>query len=123
MILDATTRKLQAWLGGAATTTNPTVTVVFKDVPKRTKDDFSEYWEALQFTTLDGTTEKDVLDAPDEDICRKVVYLAVYNADTVNAVVTIAVDDNGTNRIQNAVTLQSTESLTFTPDNGWSIQT
>ena len=122
--LDLTTRKLQAFLGGAAATTNPTVSVSYTDYPNRTKDDFSRYLGAMQFTVLSGVTETDVCAAPlAVGMVREIDYISIYNADTAGVVVTICIDDNGTNRIQSVIALATTETLVWTPESGWNIVT
>ena len=120
--LDTTTRKLQAFLAGAAATTNPTVTVVYYDVPQQTKVDFSEYRRAPQFTVLAGATETDVCDAPNQSVIRNIEYIAIYNADTATVTVTVCVDDNGTNRIQAKVVLLTGETCCWSAKSGdWSL--
>jgi hypothetical protein len=122
--LDLTTRKLQAFLAGAAATTNPTVTVAYTDYQNRTKDDFSHYRGATQFTVLNGSTETDICDAPDAvGTVREVDYINIYNADTTGVVVTVCIDDGGTNRIQVVIALATTESAVWTHESGWNIVT
>lgn len=121
--LDTTTRKIQAFLSGAAATTNPTVTVAFYDVPRRTKDDNSEYLKAPQFTVLAGASETDICAAPSEGVVRNIEYINIYNADTATVNVTVCIDDNGTNRIQVLITLLTTESAVWTPTSGWQVVT
>ena len=121
--LDATTRKLQAYLAGAAATTNPTVTVGFYDNTRIAKADFSEYVGTMQYTVLAGATETDVCDAPAAGTTRNIDYICVYNTDTASVDVFIVVDDAGTNRIQAKITLATTESAIWTPQSSWKIVT
>ena len=121
--LDTTTRKLQAFLSGAAATTNPTVTVGFYDVSSQTKVDTSEYKRAAQFTVLAGATETDVCAAPAQGTVRNIEYINIYNADTLSVTVTVCIDDNGTNRIQVVMALLTTESAVWTPTSGWQVVT
>lgn len=121
--LDTTTRKLQAFLAGAPAATNPTVTVVFYDVPAQTKMDTSEYRRAPQFTVLAGTAETDICAAPAQGTVRNIEYICVYNADSAGVVVTVCVDDNGTNRIQVVMALATTESAVWTSQSGWNVVT
>lgn len=123
MILNATTLKLQAVLKAAVAATQPTATVTFYDVPQRVKTDNSEYQRGIQLTALNSTTEVDILAAPVLGTVRNIEYVNIYNGDSASVTVQVMIDDSGTNRIQTEVTLLTTESLTFTPDNGWSIQT
>lgn len=122
--LDTTTRKLQAFLSGAASTTNPKVTVSFYDVPRQEKTDNAEYLRSPQFTTLAGVTETDICDAPKvQGTVRNIEYINIYNADTASVTVTVCVDDGGTNHIQVQMTLATTESAVWTPESGWNVVT
>jgi len=122
--LDTTTRKLQAFLSGAASTTNPKVTVSFYDVPRQAKTDNSEYLRSPQFTTLAGATETDICAAPSvQGTVRNIEYINIYNADTASVTVTVCIDDNGTNHIQVVMTLATTESAVWTPESGWNVVT
>ena len=125
----ATTQKLQAFLGGAAATTNPTVTVGSYIVPPQSKTvsgpsgsiagDPSEYRSAPQFTVLAGATETDIADAPPEGSVKDINYISIYNADTASVTVTVCVDDNATNRILIKATLATLETLYYEDKQGW----
>ena len=117
-VLTSTTDKLQAYGSGAAATTNPTVTVLYHDIPQQVKTDFSEYRYGRQYTVLAGATETDILDAPTQGVIRVVDRIVVYNADTANFTVFVAIDDNTTNRIQVRKTLATLESLVG-DEEGW----
>lgn len=117
------TRKLQAYLDAAAATTNPTVTVVYYDVPSKSKDDFSEYRSTPQFTVLAGTAKTDICAAPEQGTVRNIEYINIYNADSAGVVAKVAVDDAGTTRIQVSIALATTESAIWTPESSWQIVT
>lgn len=117
----STTQKLQAFLSGAAATTNPTVTVVSYIVANQVKPEFSEYRRSPQFTVLAGATETDIADAPPEGSVKNVAYVNIYNADTANVTVTVCIDDNGTNRILLKHVLATTESLIYDAGHGWQV--
>lgn len=122
--LDTTTRKLQAFMSGAAVTTNPKVTVSYYDVPRQEKKDTSEYLRTAQFTSLAGTTETDICAAPTvQGTVRNIEYISVYNIDSASVTVTICVDDSGTNWEQVQITLATTESAVWTPESGWNVVT
>jgi len=124
MLLDRADRKLQAFLAGAAATTNPTVTVCYHDIPNQTKEDFSAYRGAPQFTVLAGATETDICDAPQiNGTVREIDYICIYNTDTAGVDVFVVIDDAGTNRIQVKITLATTESAVWTPESGWKVVT
>lgn len=121
--LDSSTRKLQAFLSAAATTTNPTVSVMYHDVPKVSGADYSfpEPPAVPQFTVLAGVTETDVCAAPNQGVVRHIDAISVYNADTVDAVVTVCIDDNGTNRILIKQSLSSFDTLQYEDSRGWEV--
>lgn len=123
IVLDATTRKLQAYLAGAAATTNPTVTVQYYDIPNQTKTDNSLVKVAPQYTVLAGTTETDVCSAPAQGVVRVVNFINIYNTDSAGVDCFVVVDDNGTNRILAKITLATTETATWTPTGGWQVIT
>ena len=124
-----TITKLQAFLGGAAATTNPTVTVGSYIVPPQSKTvtgpngsiagDPSEYRSAPQFTVLAGATETDIADAPPEGSVKNINYISIYNTDTASVTVTVCVDDNATNRLLIKATLATLETLYYEDGKGW----
>jgi hypothetical protein len=123
--LHHTDKILQAFLAGAAATTNPTVTVGFYDVPNKEKPDNSEYRGSVQYTVLAGTTETEICAAPAiAGTVRNIDYISIYNTDTAPVTVTVCIDDAGTNRIQAQMTLASTESGIWSSNSGdWQVVT
>lgn len=117
----ATTQKLQAFLSGAAATTNPTVTVASYIVPPQSKPDFSDYRSAPQFTVLAGATETDIADAPQQGSVKNIIGVSTVNVDTAAITLTICIDDNGTNRIQWKGTLAVGDCLNYSgiEENKW----
>jgi len=107
------TQSLVIVLTASATTTYPTITVVFYDVLKQTKNDFSEYLLSNQHTLMTAATETTICTAPKTGITRNMTYINVFNADTVAAEALIAIDVNGTNRTLVQQTLQPKESLIY----------
>lgn len=124
MILDLTTRKLQAYLAGAAATTNPTVTVIYHDIPNQAKVDMSPARPAAQFTVLAGATETDVCAAPAAGVIRMIDSVTIYNTDTASVDCFVVIDDSATNRIQAKLTIATTETALWTRESGkWNIST
>ena len=119
--LPSTTDKLQAFLGGAAATTNPTVMVFYHDLQLTEKPDANEYPIGFQSTVLAGTTETDVLDAPGQNVCRHIDIINVYNPDTARVVVTVCIDENGTNRILVSKTIITGQALVYNAQSGWQV--
>lgn len=99
-LTSATTQKLQAFCDGAAATTNPVVTVVFRVKTRiQTSQDIVPLDNNV-ITVLAGATETDILSAPNTGEEKEILSITVYNEDTATRTVTICIDVNGTNRIQ-----------------------
>lgn len=118
LCLDATTQKLEAFLGGAGT---PKVIVVFHEVPAQQKNDTSEYPRANQFTTLAGATETTILAAPSQNIVRHVDSITINNDTGGTIVVSIVTDVSATNYLHVEQSLLDTETLLYTADDSWRV--
>lgn len=105
--LDNTTRKLQAVMTSAPTTTNPDFTVHYADHTTTTFTEKANTW------TLSGTTDVDILPAPSASTQRTVVDIMIYNADTEPVTVIIKYDDDGTDRILFRITIEVGETWEF----------
>lgn len=120
--LHRTDTKLQAFLAGAPATTNPTVTVFYKDdTPQETLQGGTLSKGNVQFTVLAAGTETDICAAPGQGAVREIDALTVFNADTASVIVTVCIDDNGTNRILIKRTLTTLQSLHYEHSSGWQI--
>ena len=69
------------------------------------------------------TTDVDVVAAAGVSKTNQITYLSVYNADTVSATVTIKLDSSGTERIIRKALLQAGDTLEFSREFGWKINT
>lgn len=126
---NSTIQKLQAFLSGAASTTNPTCTVHSYIVPSTAKvvrgsqgqiaGDPSEYRRAPEFKILAGTAETDISAAPPSGAVKDIVQISIYNADTAAVTVTVCIDQNGTNEILIVCTLLTKETLHYEDGQGW----
>jgi len=120
--LDTTTKKLEIKLGGAHTTTAPKVTVTYYDVRSVEKLDNSEYRHTSTNTTTNGSTDVTICAAPAQvGTTRNIDGIMVYNADSVNATVTIKFDDGGTEYPIINKTLSSAQSLFYEHGAGWQV--
>ena len=113
--LDATTRKLQIILAGAVTTNQLPVTVCYSDKTATT------YNGATQLAVTNGGTAVDICAAPAASTIRDIDCIDVQNADTVNAVVTIRLNDSGTLYTLFQATLATGDQMTFTHGQGWKV--
>lgn len=122
LCLDQTTRKLQIVLAGAVTTNQLDTTVVFYDVNTQAKASFEDYRRTLKFSASNNTTDSDICDAPQSTgVARHISHVAIHNRDTVNATVTVKIDDNGTDYIQAKKTLAAGETLHYERRSGWKV--
>lgn len=118
--LDTFQRKLQAVLGGAVTTSQPTAIVCYTDIENENQKKF--FVEAVT-STLNGVTPVDILPAPDKAMVREVDSIHIRNNDTVAATITVRIGDNGTNYELVEITIQAGETLVYTDSEGWKVIT
>ena len=78
---------------------------------------------ATTITASNGTTDVTIAAAPLINVTKNIDYICVYNGNAATRIVTIQIDDGGTNRIQVAISLATTESAVWTPGAGWTITT
>jgi hypothetical protein len=113
MFLDAITRKLQAVLAGAITTTNPTVVCDWVDLSATATT------PGTTVNNLNGTTAVDIIPAPAAATQRKVNGISIYNADTVAVQCTVRYNDNATLYTIVKVMLGVGDTLVYTDTKGW----
>lgn len=107
LVLDATTKKIQAKLASAPTTSNLEVATAYADITT------TSFTPANNLTTISGNTDTDIISAPGASTQRQIKYISVYNCDTETHSLTIKIDNSGTDyRIWNG-TLASGERLEF----------
>lgn len=118
--LDTYQRKLQAVLGGAVTTSQPTAVICYTDIENENQKKF--FVESVT-STLNGVTPVDILPAPDKAMVREVDSIHIRNNDTVAAAITVRINDNGTNYELVEVTILPGETLVYTDSEGWKVVT
>jgi hypothetical protein len=114
IILDSTTKKLQAFTS-ATPTTDLTYYVSYIDMSSLAVSNI-----ASSNGTFDET-ETDIVAAPGASTQRQVKYMSLYNADSQIQTVTIVLDISGTNTILASVLLQPGYTLTYNNDGKWEI--
>lgn len=92
-ILNTTTKKIQAKLGGAPATANPDFIVSYAD------NDGSVFTEGVNDGALNGTTEVDICPAPASTFRRVIKNITIFNRDTASVTLTIYFNNNGTQRV------------------------
>jgi len=114
IILDSTTKKLQAYTS-ATPTTDLTYYVSYIDMSSLAVSNI-----ASSNGTFDET-ETDIVSAPGASTQRQVKYMSLYNADSQIQTVTVVLDVSGTNTVLAQVLLQPGYTLTYNNDGKWEI--
>lgn len=117
MILDTTTRSLEIYLGGPVTTNELPILVSYIEGQ-------TVLPESIPFVVRSissGASDVTILAAPEPKTRRIVKYLSIYNKDTVNAVVTLQLNDNGTDAEIIKVTLTTDDTLVYTLEGGFRV--
>jgi hypothetical protein len=110
IVLDATTKKLELVLGGAVTTNELQWVTNYADKAA------TSFVPGSSDGVSNGATEVTIAAAPGADEQRLVNMINVYNTDTVDAVVTIKLDNDGTDRTLVITTLDSGDTLQYAND-------
>jgi hypothetical protein len=111
--LDATTRSLEAALGGAVSTNQLPVTASYSDKTS------SAYTGATQLANTNDATAVTIVAAPGASTVRDVDYISIRNSDTASATVTVRYNDNTTLYTIITATLAVGDQLVYTHGNGW----
>jgi len=109
LILNATTKTIEAKLAGSVTTNQLDVTAHYADATATTPG----FTEGSSDTVTNNTTAVTVVAAPAASTQRIIREITIYNADTVSATVTLQYNNNGTIRIIKKKTLTAGESWIF----------
>lgn len=114
LVLASTNDKLQIVLGGAVTTNQLQTYAAFRDITT------TAYTPGQQAATSNSTTDADIVAAPGASTQRVIDYLSVYNADTVEALVTVKLDVSATETILFKDYIQPGKLAVYTDGAGWS---
>ena len=112
--LDSTTRKLQAVISSAVTTTSPSTVVCFYDQNK----EGAETKGAVQLSSV-STVDVDICAAPQQGFVRCIDNIQIYNSDTANMIVSVKIDDSGVDTLLMKQTLSPSQTLFFEAQGGW----
>lgn len=115
MILDSTTRSIQLVLAGTITTNQLKITADWVDMTATTTEAGSTP------STSNSTTAVTVVAAPAASTQRKVTNLAVFNADTASATVTIRYNDNASIYPIVTLAIPAGYTLFWTDVEGWKV--
>lgn len=117
IILDATTKTVEAVLAGAVATNQPTFVSSYVDVGS------NYYVPGEQDGALNSTTDVVTVTAPGQGRTRQVKLMTFYNADTAPVTLQVHYDNNGTERVMVRVTLAVGSTLIYTDGEGWRVLT
>lgn len=106
LILNATTKTIEAVLAGAITTNQPTFTAGWAD------NNGTVFTEGASDGALNSTTPVTLVAAPAASTRRIIKDITICNKDTVAVTVTISYNNNGTLRAIATVTLQPGDTWT-----------
>jgi len=108
LVLDATTKTIQAVMSGAAATSNPEYTVAYADSTS------SSLTEGASDGALNGTSAVTVVSSPAASTRRVIKWITIQNKDTAAVTVTITYNNSSgsTSRQIAKVTLQPNDTWT-----------
>jgi len=115
LVLTQTTDLIEIVLGGSVTTNQLKVTASWRDITT------TAYTPGRTVSTTNNTTDVTIIGSPAASTQRVVDLINVYNSDTVSATVTVKYSDNGTEYILWRGVLTSSQTLTYTDADGWSL--
>lgn len=95
MILDATNKSVSITLGAAKTTNDLDVVTAYSDVGASA----TTYADGASDGLSNGTTETTILASPAASTQRRVKFISIYNADTVQSALTIKYVDGANKRV------------------------
>lgn len=113
IVLANTTDKIQAVLAGSVTTSQLQLVAYWRDI------NASDYIPGSSRLVTSNATSVDFVSAPTSGNQRMIDYLSVYNADTVNATVTIKMVVNASDYILFKPTLATGEKLEYNSGDGF----
>lgn len=116
IILDATTKKLQAYTS-ATPTTDLTYYASYIDMSSLAVSNI-----AASNGTFDET-ETDIVAAPGASTQRQIKYMSLHNADNQAHTVTVVLDVSGVNTVLIQTVLQPSYTLIYNNDGKWEVST
>ena len=117
MIILTSTDKIQVVLGGNITASQLQCSSFWRDVTT------TAYTPGRSLAVTNNTTDVDFIPAPATDTQRIIDFISVYNADTVNATLTVKIDASATDYILWKGVLGTGEMLQYNDKNGFTVMT
>ena len=113
IVLDSTSETLQIVLAGAVATAELQCYAAYRDITT------TDYTPGSNQVLTNGTTDRNLVDAPAISTQRVIDYVSIFNADTAAATVTVKYDDTLIERIIHKATLATGEKLEYCEGVGW----
>ncbi len=115
IILDTTSRSLQAVLNGAAATTNPVYVCSFVDITS------TAFVPGTKDGSLNGGTAVTIMASPAASTQRQLKYFSLFNGDTAPVTVTFMYNDSSTLNNIFATALPVGYRIEYTGENGFKV--
>lgn len=115
IILDSTTKSIEAVLAGAVAVTQPTYVVSYVDVAP------GKYIPGAQDGSLNSAVDVTIVPVPGSGVQRQVKFASFYNGDTAPVILQVHYDNSGTERTIVRVTLAVGYTLVYTDGEGWRV--
>jgi hypothetical protein len=115
LVLDTTNKKIELTLDEAVTTNELTFMTSYAD------QGVTSFVPGSNDGQSNGTNDVTIVSAPSSNTYRLISSIEIYNNDSETAIITIKLDNNGTERIIYPAQLASGEKLSYTKEIGWEI--
>ena len=115
IILSNTTDNLQVVLGGTVATNQLQCVASWRDITT------TDYTAGRTVTNTNNTTDVNVVPAPAASTQRVIDFISIYNNDNADAVVTIKLNDNGTEYIIWKDVLSSGDAVRYIEGSGFNV--
>jgi len=120
MILTDTNDTLEAFLGEAIATSQPTYIIKYIDIETTS---FGMNGAGHSAGSLNGTSDVTVVAAPSSGVHRHVKSIIICNVDTITHTVTVQLDDDGTEiPAVSATQVTAGRTLYWSEETGWVVQ-
>lgn len=119
MFLSSTNQKLEVFTDAAPVTANPVYNISYNDYISASTQGV-RYGDAV-CGALNGTTPIQVLKSPPVTSTREIVFMTIYNADSVSRTITVQKDVDGVKFIIVKVAIASGDTLEYSVEHGWGL--
>lgn len=117
IVLNVSSHRLEAALGGGVSTTAVDITVVYYDRQRQTQP--SEPLYASQESTVSSATVTTVCNAPPEGVTRNIVTIVGYNRDVTSVTLSINKNLATASTFYNTTTLVTKQKTWYEHGFGW----